>query len=234
MTMKLHQHPASTTSRAVMLFAAESRIAYEPVVVDLFSGEHLGDRYVGVNPSRLVPVLEDGGFRLTECSAILKYLAESAGSPAYPPELQQRARINERMDWFNTQFCRDFAYGFVYPQIFPTHKRPNSYLHEMTLEWHREKARQWLEVLDRHLIGPKQGYVCGDAITLADYLGAPMVALGEVARVDFGPYPNVRRWLGNMKALPSWRDVFAAIDGYSATLAGGGFQPLQAAELEAG
>jgi len=217
-----------------MLFAAESGIAYEPVVVDLFSGEHFGEAYAALNPSRQVPVLEDGGFRLTECSAILKYLAESVASPAYPAELKLRARINERMDWFNTQFCRDFAYGFVYPQIFPTHKRPNSYLHGMTLEWHRVRARQWLEVLDRHIIGSRQGYVCGDAITLADYLGAPLVALGEVARVDFTAHPNVQRWLGNMKALASWPGVFAAIDGYAASIASGSFERLDVTEFEAG
>jgi len=232
--MKLHYHPASTTSRAVMLFAAESGFAYEPVVVDLFTGEHLGEPYAAINPNRQVPVLVDGGFRLTECSAILKYLAESVGSPAYPADPKQRARINERMDWFNTQFCRDFAYGFVYPQIFPTHKRPNTYIHGMTLDWHREKARQWLEVLDRYIIGPRHAYACGDAITLADYLGAPLVALGEVARIDFGPYPNVRRWLDTMKALASWPEVFAAIDGYAASLADSAFEPLDVTELEAG
>lgn len=231
--MKIHHHPASTTSRAVMLFAAESGIDYEPVVVDLFSGEHFGDRYAGINPNRLVPVLEDGDFRLTECSAILKYLAELVDSPAYPADLRLRARVNERMDWFNTQLVRDFAYGFVYPQIFPTHKRVNSYLQEMTLEWHRDKARHWLEVLDRHILGARS-HVCGDAITLADYLGAPMVALGEVARLDYSPYPNVRRWLAGMKALPSWAGTFAAIDGYAAAIAGKAFEPLEAMELQAG
>jgi glutathione S-transferase len=231
--MKLHHHPASTTSRIVMLFAAESRIAYQPVVVDLFTGEHFGERYVAINPNRQVPVLEDGDFRLTECSAILKYLAESIGSPAYPEELRRRARINERMDWFNTQFCRDFAYGFVYPQIFPTHKREKSYAQDATLDWHRGRARSWLEVLDRHIIGPRNGYVCGDAITLADYMGAPLVALGELARNDFSPNPNVRRWLGNMNSLASWRQVFSTIDGYAASIAGNHFVSLEAPEPKA-
>ena len=36
---------------------------------------------------------------------------------------KERAKVNEMMDWFNTQMCRDMAYGFVYPQIFPGHKR---------------------------------------------------------------------------------------------------------------
>ena len=34
------------------------------------------------------------------------------------------------MDWFNTQFYRDFGYGVVYPQIFPNHKRPTDEHHE--------------------------------------------------------------------------------------------------------
>jgi len=39
-------------------------------------GEHYQPEYVAINPNRMVPVLEDGDFRLTESSAILKYLAE--------------------------------------------------------------------------------------------------------------------------------------------------------------
>lgn len=95
--MKLYYHPISTTSRPVMLFAAESGIALDMQVVDLVSGEHFQAPYESINPNHLIPVLEDGNFRLTENSAILKYLAEKTGSAAYPKDLQQRARVNERM-----------------------------------------------------------------------------------------------------------------------------------------
>src|SRR6185295_18661378 len=74
--MKLHYHPISTTSRPVMLFAAESGIPLEMKVVDLFTGEHMQPGYARLNPNHLVPVLEDGDFVLTENAAILKYLAE--------------------------------------------------------------------------------------------------------------------------------------------------------------
>lgn len=121
--MKLYYHPASTTSRPLMLFAAESGLPIEMQVIDLFTGEHYKPAFEDINPNHLVPVLQDDAFRLTESSAILKYLAEKTGSPLYPKDLQARARVNERMDWINTQLCRDFAYGFIYPQIFPFHKR---------------------------------------------------------------------------------------------------------------
>lgn len=226
MTIKIHCHPASTTSRSVMLFAAENNLPYELKTVDIFSGQHMGAAYAALNPNRLVPMLEDGDFRLTETSAILKYLADTFASPCYPSGLQARARVNERMDWFNTQFNRDLVYGFVYPQIFPQCKRESDPVHQATLTWHVPRARQWLEVLDRHFLGDGNAYVCGNSITLADYLGVPMVAIGEAAKLDYAPYPHLQRWLASMKQLPQWSTVFAAIDGYAASLASNRFMPL--------
>ena len=224
--MKIYYHPASTTSRPVVLFAAENGIKAELQLVDLFTGEHYKQPFEAISPSHLVPVLEDDGFRLTESSAILKYLADKIQSPAYPKDLRQRARVNERMDWINTQLCRDLAYGFVYPQIFPTHKRPNTEVQAETLAWGRERAIGWMKVLDEHLIGPKNAYLCGNQMTIADYFGASFVTLVELIRSDYAAYPNVQRWLGNMKRLKSWRQVNEAIDDFAASLKDAQLQPL--------
>jgi glutathione S-transferase len=224
--MKIYYHPASTTSRPVVLFVAENGITAELQLVDLFTGEHYKQPFEAINPNHLVPVLEDDGFRLTESSAILKYLADKIQSPAYPKDLRQRARVNERMDWINTQVCRDFAYGFVYPQIFPTHKRPSAELQAATLSWGRERAIGWMKVLDEHLIGPKNAYLCGNQMTIADYFGASFVTLGELIRGDYADYPNVERWLGNMKRLKNWNKVNEAIDGFAASLKDAPLQPL--------
>ena len=90
--MRLYFHPASTTSRMIVLFASNQGIDLDYKVVDLFTGEHLKPEFAKINPNCLVPVLEDGDFRLTESSAILKYLADKVGSPAYPKDLKARAR----------------------------------------------------------------------------------------------------------------------------------------------
>jgi glutathione S-transferase len=90
--MKLYMHPVSMTSRPVRLFIADNKIDIDEQVVDLMTGEHLKDPYASINPNRMVPMLEDGDFRLTESSAILKYLADKIGSPAYPKELKQRGQ----------------------------------------------------------------------------------------------------------------------------------------------
>src|ERR1043165_9877266 len=119
--MKLYYHPASTASRPVVLFAAENDITLHLKLIDIFKGEHRLPACTALNANGLVPLLEDGGLRLTESSAILKYLADKVDSPLYPKGLQLRARVNERMDWFNTQLSRDYCFGLVFAQLLPHH-----------------------------------------------------------------------------------------------------------------
>ncbi|HEX9618491.1 MAG TPA: glutathione S-transferase family protein, partial [Polyangiaceae bacterium] len=172
------------------------------------------------------PVLEDGDLRLTESSAILKYLADKIDSPAYPKDLKKRAKVNEMMDWFNTNFYRDFGYGMAYPQIFPHHKRPTDDVQNATIAWGRERAEGWLKVLNDYWLGPSKQYVCGDQITIADYFGACLVTLGEIIRCDFSKFPNVNRWLGNMKQLKSWPKVNEALYGFAGAVKDQAFQAI--------
>ena len=170
--MKLYMHPVSMTTRPVRLFIAENNIPMDEVFIDLMKGEHYGDAYTAVNPNRMVPMLEDGDFRLTESSAILKYLADKVGSPAYPKDLKARAKVNEMMDWLNTNFYRDWGYGLAYPQLFPHHKRRSDEAQAGAIEWGANNSKNWLKLLNDHWIGPKNNYLCGNEITIADYFGA--------------------------------------------------------------
>jgi glutathione S-transferase len=216
--LKLYYHPASTTSRVVQLFAMDQGVDLDYQLVDLFTGEHCKPEFARINPNCLVPVLEDGDFVLTECSAIIKYLADKVGSPAYPKDLKERARVHEMMDWFNSNIYKDFAYGVVYPQTFPHHKRPTDAAQAGTIDWGKQKTQAWLKILDANLIGPDKRYLCGDKITLADYMGAEMIGVGKLIGCNYAAYPNIERWLGNMKALKSWSKVHEAFEGFAGSL----------------
>jgi glutathione S-transferase len=220
--MKLHFHPVSTASRPVLLFCAEANIPYEPVVVDIMTGEHMKDPFTKLNASSMIPVIEDGDFVLTESSAILKYLAEKNNSAAYPKDIQKRARINERMDWINTQFYRDYGYNMIYPQLFPHHKRSSDEAHAGTLQWGKQNAEKWLSILDKNIIGSHK-YIAGDEISIADYFASIIVGAGDLIGQDLSKYPNVNRWMTTMKALPSWKKVNEAADGFAASNKGKAF-----------
>jgi glutathione S-transferase len=216
--MQLYMHPASITSRIVRLYAAEKGIALDEEVVDLFSGAHHQEPFVSYNPNRLVPVLQDGDFRLTESSAILIYLAEKFGYPEYPADLQARARVNETIAWASFNFYRDFGYNLGYPQLFDWHKRPSDEGTRVAVEWGRDKSVFWLQVLDTYWLGDGRTWLTGEAITVADYFVGGLVALGDIIRWDFSRTPNVARWLGQVKALPSWKSVSEMQDGFAASL----------------
>src|SRR5215468_8281410 len=97
--MKLYMHPVSTATRPVRLLIAENAIKCDEEMVDILKGAHYQEPYASLNPNRMVPMLEDGDLRVTESSAILKYLADKYDLPSYPKDLKKRAKVNEVMDW---------------------------------------------------------------------------------------------------------------------------------------
>lgn len=80
--------------------------------------------------------------------------------------------------------------------------------------WGQERAKGWLEVLDKHWLEGGPSYLRGDQITIADYFGVSLVTIGEVLRCDYSAYPNVTRWIGNMKKLSAWNQVNEAMYGF--------------------
>lgn len=207
--MKLYMHPASTTSRPVSMFASDEGISMEQEVVDLFTGAQFQPSYVAINPSAQVPVLDDAGFILTESATILRYLADKVGSPAYPAESTARARVNEALDWFNTGFYRTFGYGLCYSQLFDAYKAPDPTFQQKMLEANLAACRKYLGVLNDHFL--RTPYVCGQEITLADYLGSGMVSLGDVIGCTFEAYPNIASWYARLRARPNWSAANAGL-----------------------
>jgi hypothetical protein len=52
-----------------------------------------------------------------------------------------------------------------------------------------------------------------------------MVTAGELVHCNLAAYPNVERWLGNMKSRPSYAKVYETFNGFCASTKG---QPWQA------
>lgn len=231
--MILYYHPVSTASRPILHFCAEAGIDFEPIIVDLMTGEHFKQPYAAVNPNCMVPVIDDEGFVLTESSTILKYLADKFESPAYPRSLQTRARINELMDWFNSNLYREYGYHLIYPQLLPHHRRQPEVTNRATVEWGRVQSNILLQTLNDHYLGRGNTCLCGNSVTLADYFGAAILSLGEIIGIDFSGYPNIDRWLKVIKAMPSWIAINEAHDGFVASMKEKTFVTLEQPALTA-
>lgn len=217
--MKLFADPISTTSRPILMFLAEHRLPVEIVAVNLMDGAHTQPGYALLNPNLTVPTLVDGDFVLTESSAILKYLADEAGSDAYPRGARARARVNQAMDWFNTGFYRDFGYGLVYPQTFAHCAFPNATTQADVIRRGRERADFWLGVLNDHWLADT-AHICGAEVSIADFLGAAYLSIGDWVGFDLGRHPHVARWMRTMRSRPSWAAANEAWNGLANSFRG--------------
>ncbi len=202
--MLLHIHPASAACRAVLMFIAEEGLPVATRRVDMAAGEHLTAGFAALNPNRALPVLEDGGFVLTESAAILRYLATVAGSPSYPPLPRPRARVDELLDWFNTSVARSLVHGVVHPQVKPEAAWPNPRLAALALTRAEREARRHLDVLDAHWLPLDGPYLGGVSPNIADFLGAALVSTAGLVGFDLSPWPRIGNWMAAMRGRASW------------------------------
>src|ERR1043165_1781148 len=145
--MKLYTFPASPGCRPIAMFIADHKMEVEQQVVDLMSGEQYQPTFAAINPNNAVPVLEDGLFRLTESSAILKYLADTVDSRTYPRELRARAHVNAAMDWVNTGLYPAFGHNLCYPQVLSNVKWEDAGVQNQVLGRGQTRSRKLLGVM---------------------------------------------------------------------------------------
>jgi len=218
--MKFYTFPASPGCRPIAMFIADHAMDIEQQIVNLMAGEQYGPTFTAINPNNAVPVLEDGAFRLTESSAILKYLADLVDSPTYPKPLQARAHVNEVMDWANTFLYRAFGFNLCYPQVLPHVKWPDANMQSLALSAGQAGTKKLLGVMNDHMLGDGQDWLCGKDLTIADYFTSGIISLGELTGCDFSPWPNIQRWYSRMQDRPNWRSANAALYAWAQSLQG--------------
>ena len=224
--MKLYVNHAATTSRAVLAFCEAEDLDVELQVVDLMQGEHHEPPFSDLNPNRMIPVLDDDGFVLTESSAILRYLAAKSESDLYPADLRERARVDEMIAWFEANFYKDWGFQFVYPQLFPHHSRGSDAANRATVEWGLSQSRERLAVLDQHYLGGGRRYLVGDRLTIADFHAASILSLGDLIGCCLEDYPNVRAWYENITGSQTWTSINGVFDGFAESVKDGNFVRL--------
>ena len=83
--MKLHNYFRSSASFRVRIALELKGLPYDYVAVHIARGDHKGSAYAALAADQLVPLLEDGGQRLSQSMAIIEYLDETHPAPALLP-----------------------------------------------------------------------------------------------------------------------------------------------------
>ena len=92
--MKLYSYFRSSASFRVRIALNLKGLPYDYEAVHLARGEHRKASYSAISPDGLVPLLEDGGERLSQSMAIIEYLDETHPQPPLlPADAVGRAQV---------------------------------------------------------------------------------------------------------------------------------------------
>jgi glutathione S-transferase len=150
-----------------------------------------------MNPTGLVPTLEEDAFVLWESNAIVRYLAAEYGpGTLWPENLRVRAEADRWMDWQATAFTPALRDAFWQLIRTPEDKRDAAVIARSLAASERNAA-----ILDAHLAG--RAYVAGEAFTMGD------IAAGAIAHrwmnmpITREPRPNMERWYAELMRRPA-------------------------------
>lgn len=208
--MKLYTYFRSSAAYRVRIALNLKGLPYEAVPVHLVKhgGEQLSDEYRAVNPSALVPSLQDEGATITQSMAILEYLEEMHPAlPLLPAAPLGRARVRELAQVIGCD---------VHPlnnlRVLRYLVRTLGISDEAKNEWYKHWVTEGFTALEAHLArDPAPGRFChGDTPTIADCFLVPQVYNAARFDVDMTPYPRIAAIDAACAELPAFQAAHPA------------------------
>ncbi len=197
--MKLYTHPMSQHARRVLILAHELGIDIETVPVALQDGEHMQVGYREKSVTGLVPLLEDGDFRLPESHAIMRYLcANFAAESFYPSDPKRRAEVDLWLDWTHATLNPPIQTTVIEAVFKGEHGDKE------LIAASRERSADAIAVLER---GKAVYPILTDTPNIADIAIATTLALHEMVGGGFGDASGVASWFEAFKRRPSFADT---------------------------
>ncbi len=186
------------------LQAALVGVPLERIEVDILAGENSQEAFLRLNPRGQVPVLlvhENGVLRpICDSLAIMMWLAARFGTGWLAVSPDDRAREQE---WLAVaaaehQSAIRAARGAMLFGVKPA---------GFALETSQHATRRCLAMMDGHLA--KRRWLVTDHATIADIACFPYASLAGDTGVDLTAFPSLRRWIGDIEALPGFQSLSA-------------------------
>lgn len=171
---------------------------YEFHLVNLAGGEQRSEAFRKMNPVGKVPVLAHDDEYLFESGAICRYVASVSGSPLYPRDPLERARVDQWMDFMSCHLGRWMTKMYFEKVIKP--KFDLGPLDEEGIAEALEFARQQLGILNNHLDGTD--WLANDRLSIADIFAYAYVEQYRDIDLSLDEFPNVAAWVGRLDARP--------------------------------
>ena len=205
--IRLHGFAQSGNTYKVALTLRALNLPFEAVFVDFFNGATRDAAWrEQANEMGEVPVLEDGGRRLTQSGAILTELAQRHGAFAGASD-DQRYEVLRWLFFDNHKFTSYFATYRFMKAFGPT--APDAGV----MAWLRVRIDNACGIVDKHLA--RREFIVGGAPTIADFSLAGYVFYPpQESGIDIAAaYPHIGAWMQRLRGLPAWADPYAILPG---------------------
>lgn len=191
---------SSINVRKVVLCAQVLGLPFERIDAGMAHGIVDTPDFRAKNPNGLVPLLEDGDYRLWESNVIVRYLCAREGSALYPSDLQARFDAERWMDWQQTTLNRASGPAFVQWIRTPEARRDPGVIATSVAA-----TEPLLSLLDEHL--SRRAFMAGDTLTMADVPIACEVHRWWGLPQPRPAWPHLERWYAHWRSLPASRGV---------------------------
>ncbi len=158
--------------------------------------------YLAMNPTALIPTIQDDGFTLWESNTIVRYLSAKYGAETlWPQDPAARALADKWMDYQIGTLWVAFKPAFLGLVRTPPEER------EMArIEASLGSTAETLSILDAHLAGSE--YVAGSYLTIGDVALGPTVYRWLNMEIQRPHLPGLEAWHERLTTRPAYqRDV---------------------------
>ncbi|HEX2566179.1 MAG TPA: glutathione S-transferase [Burkholderiales bacterium] len=198
--LKIWGRVNSVNVKKALWAAEELGLKYERIDAGLQFGVNKTPEYLKMNPTGLVPTIDDDGFVLWESHTIVRYLAaKHAMGTLCPSDLQARADAERWMDWAFTfqRAMRDVFWGLIRT---PAEKRDHK-----AIEEGRKLSAQLLAIPEAVL--SQRRFVGGERFTMGDIpLGCEVQRWMRVP-IERPPFPAVEAWFARLRERPAYLKI---------------------------
>ncbi|MBS0560967.1 MAG: glutathione S-transferase family protein [Proteobacteria bacterium] len=197
----------STSSNVMkVLWTLETlKLPYERIDVGGPFGKTDTPEYRAMNPTGLVPTLQEDDFVMWESNAIMRYLCTANPLPAatlFPQDPHVRARVDQWMDAQQTNQNRPGGVVFLGLVRTPEKDRDMTAIGRGVRELGNAYA-----LLEPHLA--KHPYIVGDHLTLADIAWGVHVHRWFNMPIERPDMPALRAWYDRLLENPIYREHVA-------------------------
>jgi maleylacetoacetate isomerase len=201
--MKLYGYCRSSAAFRVRIALELKGIAYENAFIHLRKDEQKAASYLILNPTGLVPALEDEGQILIQSMSICEYLDETHPEPPLlPGHPADRARVRAL-----AQIVACDIHPINNLRILRYLKNPLGQDEAAVTAWYNHWILEGFEALERIVSsdGQSEGFCHGDGPTLADLCLVPQVFNARRYDLDMAAFPTIRRIFDSCMELEAFQ-----------------------------